>query len=269
MIDPPRLSEDGDLALSLVVRAGQNELPPGRAFEKTLAAVAAGGTVLGATQAALATTTAAKIGTWTLVKWVGIGVVSGVATMGGAEIVKRELGAGGEETTALIAPAAPNQRAGAAPFPPSRTPVIPPDVPAEEASPEPTANRARAATPLAPLEKPAPLSAPRAGSESESAIAAEVKLIDEARQALGTGRTSEALGALARYRAQTTSRTLAPEAQYLQMEAELAAGDAASARRSAEALLARYPHGAHAARARWLLGDRSAADRGLVREEAP
>ena len=88
----------------------------------------------------------------------------------------------------------------------------------------------------------------------ESTISLELALIDEARRALQTGRAGAALLALQRHRAEVKRPRLGPEAQYLEMEALFASGNASAARAVARALVARYPRGPHAARANAILG---------------
>jgi hypothetical protein len=91
-------------------------------------------------------------------------------------------------------------------------------------------------------------------SEVDSTISIEIALIDEARRALQAGRAASALQALTRHRTEVKRPRLAPEAQYLEMEALFATGNSAAAQASARALLARHPKGPHATRAQALLG---------------
>jgi hypothetical protein len=290
MKDPPRLSNDGDRHIANLLGAARAERAPARAIEKTLAAVGATSAVLGAGSAAAGTAT--KIAAWTIAKWACGGVIGGLVTMAGAELVKEGLhepqrGVGSVPAqTAHRSSAASPALATRAEL--ARTQPAPPE-PAraalrstEPAHPAVTAERSRA---LAPADSEAssirerareqgstdadePRSAnareaPVAPLEVDPAITVEVRLIDAARRALDVGDASAALRNVAEYRNQPHHQTLAPEAQYLEMEAYLALGDRASARRAARLLIARYPGAPHVRRARWVLDDQSDPKRGL------
>jgi hypothetical protein len=246
--DPLRLSDERDPTLALLLRAGQKEMPPRRALEKTLAGLGAATTIIGTSHAAAAAVTAGKLGVWTLAKWAGAGVLSGLFTIGAVELVQHagESSRTPPPTTAVSTPKTSREavqpRRGAvtlpapAPAPPSPA-VEGRDVAAEKGLPQ-----TRAAQRVEP-----------AASESDAMIALEVALVDEARRALRAGRATQALDALNRYRSQVKRPRLGPETQYLEMEALFAAGNVAAARRAAGALLERHPNGPHAARARLIL----------------
>jgi hypothetical protein len=89
--------------------------------------------------------------------------------------------------------------------------------------------------------------------KAQSDLAAEVALLDEARRLLGDGQAGAALAALSRYRTEVPRPRLDPEARYLELEALVASGAAARARRAATVLIEQYPGGPHAARARRVL----------------
>jgi hypothetical protein len=99
-----------------------------------------------------------------------------------------------------------------------------------------------AAFALAPSTDPAP------DAPSVASIAEEVKTIDRARQALAAGRARDALNQANTYIARWPSGALAIEALILRVEAELAAGDRASAERDARALIAAHPGSRYASR---------------------
>jgi hypothetical protein len=126
-----------------------------------------------------------------------------------------------------------------------------------ESSPVPAVERdaGRRAVPTERRQQPSttvPSAAP--SPEFDSAIEVEVRLIDEARRDVAQGRARDALDALGRYAREAPSRRLAPEAAYLELEANVLLGDHDAAARSARSLLDRYPTGPHAARARKVLG---------------
>jgi hypothetical protein len=252
MTDPPRLCHDTNPRIAALLSAGQHEPHPDRDVERALAAVGAAGTVIGATQSAAAVTAFGKVGAWSIAKWAGAGLVGGLVTLGGAHVTEQLLAldpppaspADGVERrhSVLGAPTARAEETQVAPQDPPRAPVAA-DSPASRATPP-----ARTA-PVRPAD-----SAPSADS-----MIIEVQLLDEARRTLGQGRPHETLAALARYQAEAPTRRLAPEARYLEMEAHLATGDRAAARRTASNLLEHYPGGPHSARARWVLGDQTKA----------
>jgi hypothetical protein len=256
--DPLRFSDDADHELALLLRAGQRELPPRRALEKTIAGLGAATTVMGASHAAAAAVTAGKLGIWSLAKWAGVGVLSGVVTIGSVELVQRRVAPNPPQA----ATAAPAARQAAAPVDVPRTtraaptPVVSPAA-TPPAADQPIAERAHPLTRAShDAARTSPLRAPAIAAEADSAITVEIGLIDQARRALRTGNAAAALDALNRYRAEVKRPRLAPEAQYLEMEALFAAGRGAAAQRAASRLLESYPRGPHAARAQAILGAR-------------
>ena len=82
----------------------------------------------------------------------------------------------------------------------------------------------------------------------------EVALINTARAQLQAGHGHLALLTLDRYTAEVKRGRLQAEAMYLRMEALVQLGDPTAAQNAARRLLSAYPRGAHAARARAVLG---------------
>jgi len=78
----------------------------------------------------------------------------------------------------------------------------------------------------------------------------EVRAIDRARSALGSGDYAGTVSALDAYAVAFPARRFEPEALYLRMEALRRAGDAARARTVAAELLSRFPSSPQAARAK-------------------
>jgi hypothetical protein len=270
--EPLRLADDADSDLSLLLRAGQAEAPPRHALQKTLAGLGAATTVVGATHAAGAAVTVGKLGVWTLAKWAGAGLVSGVVAVGGVELVQQGIESSRERpvaaaasTTPAATPAARTAEAlqGAQPLavtvPESEgLPVLPPEM---RRAGDRGSGAIHPERPPASGVKPAgPASNRNAEPEPEetSTISLEIALIDEARRALQAGRAADALEALRRHRTEVKRQRLAPEAQYLEMEALFASGNASAARATARRLLATYPKGPHAARAQSILASGSA-----------
>ena len=245
MSDPPRLCDDHNPRIAALLRAAQHEPHPERDLEKALAAVGSGGALIGVSQSAAAATAIGKVGFWSLAKWTGAGLVSGLVTVGGAHVAEQMLAPAPDPAASVTEKV--EQRVAAPEARPERVSEAPPGaavtLPAQRAAPI-----ARNANPVA---TPAAGSTPKADP-----VTVEVLLIDEARRALAGGRAQEALATLARYRREAPTQRLAPEARYLEMEAYLAIGDTAAARRAAQILIERHPGAPHTARARWVLGDR-------------
>ena len=94
MTDPPRLLDEAndELAVSLL-RAGQQEAPPGRTMQRTLSAMAAVGSLAGVSQSAGAASLGAAaastgpVGLFAMAKWTTFGVIGGIATLGVVEAV--------------------------------------------------------------------------------------------------------------------------------------------------------------------------------------
>jgi hypothetical protein len=113
-----------------------------------------------------------------------------------------------------------------------------------------SAPRSLAATPSA---VPAATTPPETRSSAPKPdLALEVRLLDEARAALGSGEPERALRVLSRMEA-LPSRMLVPESVVLRVRALLAAGRAGDARRAGEDFLRRAPSSPQAAVVRGLI----------------
>jgi len=253
--DPVRFSDEADPALALLLRAGQKELPPRGALEKTLSGLGAATAVIGVSHGAAAAT-AGKLGLWTLAKWAGAGILSGAITVGGVELIQQGIESrrravdDSSVTAATPAERAIEPRQSPASFSPV-SPLAAPSARATAAMPEShevAAGKRDGRTAVSSIRRSEPVA-----SDVDRAIAVEIALIDEARRALRAGDPASALETLNRHRSEVERPRLEPEAQYLRMEAFAAAGNGAAAQRAASALLERYPKGPHAARARAIL----------------
>ena len=243
MKEPVRLERSGRPLVRALMRAARGETPSARIFERTLGALgvaAPTATLLGVSLAARAatmatasasSTVAASAGVGLIAKWVGAGVVAGVVVSGSAVGLDR-----------LGAPES---------APPARSaPAVARPAPSAESTQAPA--RAMASSTREPLPASAP--APSDASEADARLAREVDLVDQARAALRRGDTSATLEALDRYEREVQRGRLGAEAMYLRMEALSRAGDHARAANAARRLLAAYPDGPHAARAKALVG---------------
>jgi hypothetical protein len=274
MTEPPRrLSEEANAPGSALLRAAQSEAPPSTVLERTLAAVAA------ASAASLVPTAAAaktvKSGTALALKYALLGFATGVVVVGGAEAIHHAATRPSASATSAPAIVASGQQLGAAaareaasasagvgvvdvwPGPSatetSNLPFFPEET-ADSGNRAVSRRAARAETDSVRAIDPRAIPSGAVPSvEADSAMEVEVRLLDEARTRLAEGRGRDALAVLGRYAREAPSQRLAPEAWYLEMEANHALGDRTAAMRSAQGLLERYPDGPHAARAKKIL----------------
>lgn len=243
MSDSERFLGGGGLADKLF-RAGIDEAPSPRVVQRTLVALGAGAATLGAAgigaAAGLGAATGAEgaatvLGTAGLVKFLAIGVVSGVAVSSASWSVTTALEQSRDvERAPVVQPVNPRvERAAPA------TPAVGVPIPL---APEPLASVAEPVAPRAP-----------AGPEDASPLAAEVALVDRAHAALRRGDAGGALAALESYERTFAAPRLLPEVLALRMDASDRLGDLSAARLWAGRLLSQFPKSAQAARARALI----------------
>ena len=243
---PSAFLGSSSLGLTLL-SAGRDEWPSDEALARTLTAVGAGAAAVAVTGAAVAGAgfsagTAAKgsavlVSFGSVMKWLGVGALSGVVVAGVAHGV-----------TPAPSPRAVVERSAPVEAPPARA-----------------LEPARAREPKAELAPPPADEAPRpvvsraAARESDDSaisnapLAAEVALVDRARAALASGSPARALEDLRTYEAAFREPRLEPEVLYLRMESHLVAGDEARAQDVAAESIRRFPRSPHAARARQVL----------------
>ncbi|HET7543034.1 MAG TPA: hypothetical protein VFK05_24340 [Polyangiaceae bacterium] len=269
--DPVRFwDEDQGEVMRSLLSAAREEQPTQAAIERTLtvvgvgtalAAVAASGSAAGVASgagvhglAAAASLSSAKgaLGTSVLVvvKWLGAGVVMGllatsavyVGTQPNAPAVHTE-----SSKLELAKPATPQRTIHAARTP---SPASAPEVAEAPAAAKPPApSNAALSAAAAP-----PVSGVPAEVIRDAQLAAEVSVLDRARQALALGDASGAVRSLNDYDARFTHPNLLPEALYLRLEALTLQGDQPGSKAVARRLLRSFPEGPHAARARAVLG---------------
>lgn len=259
MSDPRRLSEEGgsDLELSLL-RSARHDAPSSASRRKALVALGLAGSVGAAVTATTATSTATtaivKSSAGALLKWIAVGVIGGVVTVGAVTLVQPSTSGpdgGGSRVPGAAPQASPAAkglaaRAQAEQSKPIETaaPLPAPDPPGEEAAaPRPAAS----AAPASP--RPAPTS-----------LTGEIASLDAAREALAAGDASRALRALDEHDRKFPGGMLGPEATVLRIEALALRGDRASAARLGNAFLDAHPRSPHANRVRTLIGAPAPAD---------
>jgi len=278
--DPVRLFDDsGSELLKSLLSAAREEEPHQTALHRTLRAVGIGSLVIatastaiasgasvGGSTAAQGVTGAAALGSakslagqtlLVVIKWLGVGAVAGMLATSAIYAVSEP---------ALPAPRAP-QGVVEVTMPPTTTKARSaaaqpapsgPEAHAQleaHAEPEPAAQVAAAPRPVASPVAPAPQPLSVAAEVDPAAqLAAELALLDNARQALAAGSATRALRSLNDYDLRFEHPNLAPEALYLRLEALTLQGDKAGTEAVARRLLGSYPRGPHAARARSVLG---------------
>jgi hypothetical protein len=270
MTDPERISKRSNGLSGDLLRAGAAEQPSEQSIEQTLTALGVAGVVLttttatsaaaggakltgvatasvgagGAGIAAGAGGTAKAVSATLLVKWIGIGVVSGVGIAGAAAVVT------GPSATkqAIVAPSvvAPRVVVAAAPV---ATEAAPPSV-----SPEPPAPEVAPAAAMPAPRVSVALPAPELGeSEQGVPLAAEVAFVDRARALLAAGQAEQGLSMLQGYEGRFPEARLLPEVLFLRLETCQRLGRTAEARASAQRLVDSFPKSPHASQARKLL----------------
>jgi len=214
-------------AIHQLLSMAREESAPPRVLQKTLIAL---GTTSATSAAAAASSVGlgggAKAGMLSIVlKWGGVGLLSGAVVAGTLEGVARY-----DASNAKRSPPAELR-----PPVPAANPS--PDLPrgdAQELAPVPTASQKPA-----PPTRHAP--APERSAAPETATAAEIQLVDSARAALRKRDAATVLELLAAYEKTFAPPHLEPEVLYLRMQASLLRGDDDAARRFARAIVTRYP----------------------------
>jgi hypothetical protein len=232
---------------STLLSAGRDEEPSDEALARTLATVGAGAAVVALTTgvaagASMSMSTAAKgsvaLGSFTsLVKWLGIGALSGTVVAGITHAVAPAPVAAPLVNAPVVAVVPAAEHASESPPARSMNLESAEAIPTEEEPPKPAVLRTE------PRSEPEPAAA-------KAPLAAEVALVDRARASLASGAPARALEELSHYETSFRDPRLLPEVLFLRLEAHLASGDTARARQTAEQSLRLFPRSPHAARAR-------------------
>lgn len=272
--DPVHLfDESGSELLKSLLSAARDEQPGAQALQRTLIAVGVGSAVGVSASAASASSavlgnaasaqgvagaaslTAAKgVASATLLvvaKWLAAGAVAGLLATSAIYAVSEPILPSPSSTQKGIADARSAAKAQA-PLAARQTAAAEPEPHGEpEAVNAPTLT---SAAPPASIVAPTPQLAVPAEVDPSGPLAAELALLDNARQALAAGNAASALRSLNDYDVRFTRPNLAPEALYLRLEALTLQGDKSGTEAVARRLLRSYPAGPHAARARSVLG---------------
>ena len=256
MTDPERISKRRSGLAAQLLQAGADEQPSDASIEQTMAALGVAGALVttstatsaaavgGAKAVTAAGSTAKAVSGTLLVKWIGIGVVSGVGLAGAAAVATAPLApnpsaAKVDVSAPRVASAQPTHAAVAAP--PQVVDAAPaPEAPALPVAPAPHVSAPQPAEPAPAIDVGAPL-------------AAEVAYVDQARSSLASGQSEQGLKLLRSYERQFPEARLLPEVLFLQFETLERLGRASEARVAAQRLVDGFPKSPHAARARKLL----------------
>jgi TolA-binding protein len=210
----------------------------------TSAAAAGGAAVAGGAAAGGAASGGAKaVSATLLVKWIGIGVVSGVGLASAAAVVTSPKAS--TVSTQVAAPPPQVFSAGkigvAAPLP-----IAPPEAaPAPEIAASVVVPPPHVSAPERVVEAPA--------MDVGAPLAAEVAYVDRARSLVASGQSEQGLSQLRNYERQFPEARLLPEVLFLQLETLDRLGRASEARLAAQRLVDGFPKSPHATRARKLL----------------
>lgn len=282
-MDPTRfLDADEDRFESRLLGSARADAPPRGALRRAEAALGFGATA-GMVAAATATGTAkaatahgvvAQVGVASVVKWLGIGVVSGVVVTGGLSYgvpaVLPTFNAPSAQTTNNDVPSknrpAPRKTTArqvtaakelSLPVPPSLTED---NAPNAESSPAVRSPVARAPSPVVlprpSSSQPSPPAALAAlGAEPQKSVptpslSGELAILERARHALLAQRPEVVLRELDSYARARSTGVFDSEAEILATEALLQQGNVGAAVSRATRALARAPSGPHAARLR-------------------
>lgn len=249
MSEPERLLQEGDDLTRSLLRSALDDGPSPHARRKAMVALGlsagAGAAVTTAAATSTASTAAKASATAGLLKWIGIGVLGGVVTVGAVEVTQSQ----GRAAKAQAAHVDPGPASTTTP-PPARAPEPRGEAPAEAPSAEPVATADTAAA--KPAETPP---RPAARSVERPSLADEIAAIDAARVAIGAGDGAGALRALDDHDRRFPGGALGQEATVLRIQALALRGDRATAARLGRAFLDAHPNSALAPRVRALLGD--------------
>jgi hypothetical protein len=258
MNGPKRLVERDGYQASLIAAARREEPDP-HTEQRLLSALGVGAVTTAAVGAALATHATAKaagaasqggtLGAALIAKWFFVGVVGSGAVLGVGTVGHDMISTSRAPQPAVSAPAPPVEQRPAVSVVESLAPVTAASEEPPTAAPPPQASSPALTSSL----PPAPSSAP--APEAASLLRAEVASIAAVREALARGDGQGAWQRLDAHDRAFPQAKLGPEASMLRLEALLAMGQHAEARRRARASLDANPTGPWAPRLREIAGD--------------
>jgi hypothetical protein len=260
MNDPRRLLDgDGDALEQALLRSAKQDEPESGKEHAVLFALGLAPPGLGipsglgsssaasASAAGAAATAAAKLGTWSIVKWIGVGVIAGTATLGGAKALHGSFDVP-KSAPSIIIPSAPASI--------DLVNTQPPSAQDAGAQIEPDA---QAAPRVIASEKPS------ASAPADLSLAAEVAALDRARKALESNDPEAALRAIEERGRSHPDGVLQPEAMVVRIEALTKMGQRQAALELGRQFMTKYPDHPLRERVRALMSE---PDAGRTKEGA-
>jgi len=245
-----------DFARALLGSARGDRSAPG-AQSRALSALGVGaGALAGASQAAAAKGSATLTAATTTFGAAGAAKVAAVFAVGIVVVAAGAVQVGtGDARPLTFTPSAVTAPASSS-APAARTPVAPPAVPGAP-PPRDAPGESSPAEPSRPAREPPPRVLPPVPGPQPFPLAAQVRMLDDARSAMAAGRGPEALALLDGFEARKTDARVEEEALALRVEALVACGDRAAASRAAARFFSLYPQSVYARRVRSLAADGS------------
>jgi hypothetical protein len=244
MREPRRLLDEPGSSLGQdLLRSARRDAPTRSARARTMIALGVGTGILGAGVTA-AGTSAASTGAGGILKWIGIGVLSGGLVVGGAEEARHIT------TPHIAAPAMKgSQQAAARATTPARAfaaRVAEPPVAEAAIEPVPVV----ADEPAVDAPKPEAPARPVVGAHRAPSLSEELAEVGAADDALKRGDVERAQELLEQHDKQFGKAMLGPETMVLRMELLAQRGDKQGAASLASQFLAAYPESAYANKVR-------------------
>ncbi|MBI5533865.1 MAG: hypothetical protein HY898_14180 [Deltaproteobacteria bacterium] len=247
-MNPPSRKGTPDVR-RLLIDSAKHDAPSPRALRKARAAVLLAATAA-ATSTSVATAASTSVIRWAVIlKWLGIGVVAGTATIGAVKLVSPNAQAPAQVPTAPTA----TMSVVASPLVSAPISNAPAATASQTARIETTPRSAVVSAPVESEPEPAPASSAPPAASSNPSLAEEVAVLDEARKAVAAGRGADALVALDRYQRDYPRGRLGHEAAFVRMQALILTGNRAAAQQLAEQFLRASPSSPLAPRVRELL----------------
>jgi hypothetical protein len=245
MSDPKRLLEMGaDDFEREVLKSALPDRGSHRAYERTLATIAAGTAF---TVATAATSAATPVGASVVLKWLGVGALVGFATAGSVSVALEQKPVPSKPVL-VEAPAAKLAEAPARPAVPEERAATPIPEP-----PEKLATRTTSISTSEPIAAAGPSIGTLPAAASSEKLLREVRTLDRAKSALSSGNAAVALQALDEHDRGFPDGALGPEATVLRARALVAAGNRPGALAIARGIVRSHPESAHAKTLRTLL----------------
>jgi hypothetical protein len=262
--DESFLHQDAAELERFLIHHARRDRAPRAAYERALASLASVSLATGLTASAKlawGASAVSQVTPWVVAKWIAVGMTASLLTFGAAEGLYQTLGGGETSSHESKQPArpAPLRAAADAEGVAQPQPEAPGAVRSSHPIPAPANAPARSIEASAPQPDSAQIDdqsasgSPASGSDAEQ-LSREVTRLRRARALLVGSSPASALEVLNGYTLEFPSGTLRIEAAALRIEAFVALGDRAAARRLATEFLASFPSSPLATRVRQISG---------------